>query len=651
VFARGSPEEADTTHEIKNPAVVAESDGSAPSDELDSAELQPLPTIKTLAELHSISNEYDPGNHVRLLAALEGIPAETIAEWYRQLRSYRTQHLQVTAALADQLARIDPERSLELAQNGDSQSAIFLIQAHPERAGEFLDSTMKPRVRFTMIRTHLKSLWDGNFASTLAAHEAFMKKHGTEIEQLNYERYNRASDALTSNIANAPGSPSDLIAWNVKLQEQNGDGSSHMIPITPILEKFNSPQAALAFFNENGLEHYDQSLRARILGGIGGQWAISDPVAAAAWIAGLPEDVRREVVGRTMNESPSRELFDALPEEFQDAQMAGNVARKWIQLDPSPEAVTWFLEHSAGANADMFVTTLRTLVSHNPEAVTQHLLDNPESLIAMQSWAGNNVYRELVASSPESAPQLVEAVTSIHGGTKSLFHGWATADLQGAIAMVDTLTDPEQRLAAIRGVVVPSYRANFAETIEWARGLQGNESTAAMTLLANHAATDQVLYSEAATEWLNQPGIDIHPNDVPFAQITNVLISSSPEEATEWIGSLDDEGMRDKATLELSRQWAEHDPAGMSEWLLEVPEGDVRDEVIGNLLTHITDDPAGSFIWATTISDSNSRSSRLEDVVRRWGQHDPDAAREAIADAETLDPQQQQQLLQQLEEQ
>ena len=651
-------------------SVTAPTSGSpdASPSELTDKSPEASATVSSLAELISISRPLDPANHARLLAALADLPKETLADWYVQHAVGSRTRDGVVAALADQLARVYPERALEFAQGGDRPVAKFLAKAHPERVGEFLralglgERSMwgSDGSRIVMLEEHLASLWHEDAGKMVAAQRAFLEEFGYPDDRKRYEKYG-LGELIKNRMRARDGSPEELVAWLSTLPEGDKHKNPQQSPYIPIIEKFSSPQAALSFFNENGFGELGLEEQGFLLGEIGKRWAASDPSSVAAWVSDLPKEIaakvaRRAIIGSAKQDPlAAKAMFESLPPEMQVEGAASAIAREWAFGDPGPDAVTWYLENSKADSTNSFAGAMFHLAAHDPAAISAHLLEHPNRVAAL-GYGSYQVFQHLIENDPDTAQQIIGG---FEGDKKQVGRGfaraWAGVDAAAALEFVEAETDPDLRRAAAWGIVDRAGEIGWADTMEWAQGLEGPGRTEALSGLLASAHLDVEAASRVATEWLNSDGaeLDFKKRGAPLSAISSVarsLVGISGEAAAEWVEGLNEGPARDEAVGAVSRHWARYDPVAMSEWLVTQPKGEGWDAAVDHLVSNLDDDPASAFSWALSVGDSKAQETMLEEVVSNWAWRDTEVARAAIEAEEGLSPRLQRRLLRRVDE-
>jgi len=135
---------------------------------------------------------------------------------------------------------------------------------------------------------------------------------------------------------------------------------------------------------------------------------------------------------------------------------------------------------------------------------------------------------------------------------------------------------------------------------------------------------------EAATAWINSlpPSLG---RDAAISRLSmdNELASQNPKQAMEWAASIS--SFRSQAVRDAMIPWAKQDPAGASQFLSKMEDGNARDEAIRGFAGQlVSSDPATAMVWAETVSDMGTRQTTMETVASAWLGKDRAAAMDWI---------------------
>jgi hypothetical protein len=91
------------------------------------------------------------------------------------------------------------------------------------------------------------------------------------------------------------------------------------------------------------------------------------------------------------------------------------------------------------------------------------------------------------------------------------------------------------------------------------------------------------------------------------------------------------DNIRRHAVERVAGRWLRSDSLTASEWIADMPAGEARDAAAGELIRNISgSDPASALSWANSIGDDGHQTHLMGEVIERWHQTDPNAARSAL---------------------
>ena len=99
-----------------------------------------------------------------------------------------------------------------------------------------------------------------------------------------------------------------------------------------------------------------------------------------------------------------------------------------------------------------------------------------------------------------------------------------------------------------------------------------------------------------------------------MASVARTWTTSSPAEASAWIGSLADPGARNAATAAFSSMLARTDPASAAQWATSITDNGARGRTISQVVSEWkkSDSPAAmAFVQSTPTIDNNLRKRLL----------------------------------------
>ncbi|MFT5105783.1 MAG: hypothetical protein ACI9UA_001405 [Pseudoalteromonas tetraodonis] len=250
----------------------------------------------------------------------------------------------------------------------------------------------------------------------------------------------------------------------------------------------------------------------------------------------------------------------------------------------------------------------------------------------------------------------------------AMTYRWAERDRNAAMEWGASQTEPAKRERAMGGVVSswsdtdPAAAAIFASSIEsnferdrvlevaarrwasqdtaaameWAQGLPGaDRQRATESILREVAEYDPgraaAMYEEL-TATLPAESRTAHEYRRMAEEIASVWSSTSPQEAVDWAMGLPESGQIRRAAIgNVAEHWLRIDSMAASEWILQLPAGNVRDAAAERVVGFtVQSDPATAFEWANSLSDEGHSIGQMREVLHRWNSTDPVSARAAL---------------------
>jgi hypothetical protein len=169
---------------------------------------------------------------------------------------------------------------------------------------------------------------------------------------------------------------------------------------------------------------------------------------------------------------------------------------------------------------------------------------------------------------------------------------------------------------------------NLGEATRWAMQLQGEEQSAAVSLLVSQWISDD---SGAAASFVqSMPAGDTRNQAV--ADMALNWSQHAPEEAAQW---LQHHSGPPQAYRDVVSQWSRFDLESTERWVESLDAGPEADSALSALATSITrESPASAWAWASRIEDPEDREHTYGVIARAWLQQDPELARAEINDTD-----------------
>ena len=246
---------------------------------------------------------------------------------------------------------------------------------------------------------------------------------------------------------------------------------------------------------------------------------------------------------------------------------------------------------------------------------------------------------------------------------------WARTDPAAASAFALEITDPYERHSVIESVARRWARQGTSESLEWALGMEGeNRDRATMSIIEEISAYNPKeaaeVFSEIssslssqgtresihrdiarelagrwatanpaeAAEWVLELPESQHIQREAAERVAERWAHSNPQAAAEWAMELpESDNIRRQAVERVAGRWLRSDSLTASEWIAEMPAGEARDAAAGELVRNISgSDPTSALSWANSIGNDGYQTHLMGEVIERWHETDPNAARSAL---------------------
>jgi hypothetical protein len=207
-------------------------------------------------------------------------------------------------------------------------------------------------------------------------------------------------------------------------------------------------------------------------------------------------------------------------------------------------------------------------------------------------------------------------------GASALFAGMASANLDTALARVETL-DEGSKSMAMMGI------ASSATTDSSRRRLLDRAAT--LPDATRHQVYQGVVGQwamsdpEAAVKWVRSLPADQAAGARESAG--QMLLMSRPELAADLM--LEGAKPEDKSRIydQVAGRWAYSDAKAAGEWLTKQPQGPELDGARRSYAATVAQkDPAGAMAWSTSVQDADQRAQSVTQTYFTWRQRDAAAA-------------------------
>jgi len=257
--------------------------------------------------------------------------------------------------------------------------------------------------------------------------------------------------------------------------------------------------------------------------------------------------------------------------------------KAWAAQDPKA-ALQWMKDNpaaaSAGANQQRFAAAIAGYAATDPAGALAAV--NSLSDSSADSQTKSAAIKALATSLTDRGQfsQAAALFSSMPAGqtrddaNAQLAQSWAESSPQDAAAWIGNLTDPLQR-NTIGAQVAKAWAANDpAAAATWAAQLDAqnagdpnNPQAGPNGQLLASAIQSWTNYDlDAAGQFLNQlPSSPTKDNSVAIFALSSS--QEDPGSAMQWVGTITDDNLRQRATFGVALQWMQQDQAGFNQFL------------------------------------------------------------------------------------
>lgn len=317
-------------------------------------------------------------------------------------------------------------------------------------------------------------------------------------------------------------------------------------------------------------------------------------------------------------------LAGTLPPNLARSIYQGNM---WGQVWSNPDGLAESIAKIpiASVREEAMTQVVRGSLSYYQPEAAASLFEQMQASSQKPETAGE-IARRMAANTPEEALAWAQGLGTEalkKAAVSSAIQAWAEADPAKAGQEIAKIPSAETRAEISRSVARSIAGRSIAEAETWVATLSGDDRTAALGSVVEHAATQspekvEALYTRFASSLTGEMASRSEYQAVAKSVASN-LAQTDATRAAAWTLALPAGGARDEAISGVVSTWASYDATAASEWLHEVPAGKGRDLAAGNLVTAIAqDDPESAWAWANSIQDDARRREAAAAALTGW---------------------------------
>jgi hypothetical protein len=368
--------------------------------------------------------------------------------------------------------------------------------------------------------------------------------------------------------------------------------------------------------------------RVGALQGVGRSMALSDPQGAINWAQSLSSDNQSVLetvliwvgAGGLLGGNPTLAVpyLDDLTDPAARNDVILRISASWGGASQNPTAaLTWLNQVATG---DTYSTAVNNIISGLTGSATNQ--QNIPAAVALLANITDPAVRENAismvagnwsATDRSSAMAWAQTLPSADSSValNSIVSSWAKNDAAAALAFVQNSADPSAYLPSAPNVAKALAASDPQDALAFAQSLPAGT---AQTQALNNVLTT-VAQSNFTDAWNTAASLPPgNSQDTIMTNLVGVEAGKDPAQAAALLNQISDPATQLAATSSLSTIWISQDPQAFTTWLTGLPEGDVRDAAIQQLVSssQATKNPAGVLQWVNTVSNPQLKSTLLQ---------------------------------------
>ena len=348
------------------------------------------------------------------------------------------------------------------------------------------------------------------------------------------------------------------------------------------------------------------TIGAALLLGTGlGHWMTSSPAVsikpapvAAAASTPLPRSLQHPVV---LSEAPS------------DSSGAKSAATRRKTLEEILNG------RNSGTRTSELEDYVKNIALPDIAAALKKLRAMPEG--TARDLASGLLVAHWIETDPEGALRFAGENHEFDYIASDVFQQLAGDNAESALARAQSITDPNMRYQALRGVL--SYMADQdplgALRLAGTLGTFPNNESLSQMIFRQWSTTDPQAAAAQAAQVSNEGGWRS-----PVSQVLRNWASQDPLAAINWSTAQTDPSAQARDISQIVRQWSRDDLNAAANWVNTLSPGDTRDAAASSLAFSLgQSDPAAALGWAQSISNETERNNTLQRLSREIMNRNP----------------------------
>jgi hypothetical protein len=392
--------------------------------------------------------------------------------------------------------------------------------------------------------------------------------------------------------------------------------------------------------------------RSNALWSLASAWAQADPAAAWDWgltleRAGDRNAVFRNIITAVTNDGDTSQaiaFLDSLPPGQGRSEAMQQVASVLANSDPE-QAFAFVMEHAVNdRDRQAASNVLQQWAKSDPAKAFEIALNDLEPGNARRN-ALQSVINEVANRDPALAREMLEKLEGkdLENIAYSAANALARQDREGALAWAEALPEGDLKGNALSSIFSDWGREDPLQAVN--HGLKIEDAKVRQRSLGN--ALGAWAYQDAveAMTWAVENLAKEDQETLIPQSLLYQWVDQDAKAASEWVAALPEGNLRNRSVSNLVSSWANSDLVATGEWIKQLPKGESRDEAAQRYASEVFEtDPEAALAWAGSIGNEANRLDQMARFAQQYLRTSPEKAKRWIANS-SLPPEKQAELL------
>jgi len=322
---------------------------------------------------------------------------------------------------------------------------------------------------------------------------------------------------------------------------------------------------------------------------------------------------------------------------------------RWGELNPT--AALDFSKTMGFGGRFVRPTILQSWAANDPQSAASHYKENSAEL-ADRGWgrrggrggeSATSIAGEWAKTDPESALAWAATLTGRERteAESGIYRQLASEDPAAAAQKLAASANPQHE-DALREIARQWGDQNLAEAESWARSLSGDAQTVALARVIETLAKTDLASAKTKALSLTDGG----DKDRAISSVVSQMSQTSPEQAMSYLMENGSPDAQRNSISDTMRNWMGQDTFAAAEFLGGLEDGGVRDRAVATYVSDVKGtDPQETVNLAMSIGDNRLRDRSTSRAAAEWMKADPTAATEFIENTDAISDRRKRRLL------